>query len=192
MNILISLFTKTNPCVCVVHVCIHRHMYVCAGRVTCGAYEYEKPEVSIQLIFFCLSVPCSLEIGSLTKLGAYQGVSRILSSPQCWHYRWVHYAWLYVSAGLQIQQTAEPLNHLPGLPPLLYFICLFILLKGSISRQCFCGQPLVVVELRSASASPVLALNPCASTPSFCWCCSQSSEKRTFAWFVFWWCSDWT
>lgn len=71
-------------------------------------------------------------------------------------------------AGLQIQQTAEPLNHLPGLPPLLYFICLFILLKGSISRQCFCGQPLVVVELRSASASPMLALNPCASTPSFC------------------------
>lgn len=65
MTILISLFAKTSLSVFVymyicVHICVCAHIYVCAGGVTCGACEYEKPEVSIRLVFFFLSVSLSV------------------------------------------------------------------------------------------------------------------------------------
>lgn len=144
-------------------MCAYVSTYVCAGRVTC-ACEYEKPEVSTQLVFFCLSVPCSLSPpclrnGSLNSALTLSATLAGLECPQlpppdmlalqpdalhltsrgCWVQ-----TQLWLQSRYHIRWTVSQ----PPPPPLSYCLYLVGYGGGRISRHCFSGQPLVVLELR--------------------------------------------
>lgn len=189
-------------------MCAYVSTYVCAGRVTC-ACEYEKPEVSIQLVFFCLSVPCSLSPSclrngslnsALTLSATLAGLEcpqlpppdMLASQPDALHLT------SHVGAEFKFSSdcragtiSADPS---PSRPHPHCLILLFIPcgLRQNFKTVFLWAAPGRPRTQRAASAFQGLGLNTCASTPSFCLYCFPSLEEKTLAWFSLWSCSEWT